>query len=65
MQSVTNSKPHVARRVTNTIVPDDYYSDEATARRREENKQKYQPTRRPFVRNQTLVGNEAKEGIYG
>lgn len=31
-------------------LPDDYYSPEAVAARREENKNKYQPKRRAFVR---------------
>jgi hypothetical protein len=33
------------------IVPDDFYSEQATARRRAENRQRYQPIHRPFNRH--------------
>lgn len=43
------------------FLPADFYSEEATARRREENKAKYQPERASNLRGRELFGNEAEE----
>lgn len=39
-------------RIMPKIVSDDFYSDEATARRREENREKYKPKQQLFNRHQ-------------
>lgn len=49
-----------AARALPSIVTDDYYSEEATLARREENKLKYQPGRNIARRDRKLIGNEAK-----
>jgi hypothetical protein len=41
-------------------IPDEFYSEEAIAARREENKLKYQPTRRPF--NRYLLNAAVNQG---
>lgn len=52
----------VAKKVLPSIVPDDYYSPESMAARREENRKRYQPTHRPFNRHQISAAvNEPRE----
>lgn len=57
--------PVAPRPKARSIVPDDYYSEEAMAARRAENKLKYLPTHRAFNRHRgQMVGNEATETLY-
>lgn len=46
-----------------SVIPDSFYTEESLARRREENKAKYAPTRRPVVRERQInaLVNEARD----